>query len=318
MHEALARELVRALRGKRSQPALCRRIGLRSNLVYRWEAGRAWPTASQFFRIGRVVGIPIKERLELVLGSTTKVRPLELETLAGTSVLLRTLAGSRRVSELAARLDRSRFIVSRWLSGKTAIRLPDLLRFVEVTTLRLPDFVAVFVDPSLLPSTASHWARLQAARAAAYDVPWSHAVLRTLELDASVKPDAVKSAWIAERLGIPESEVNRSLTLLVQSGQVRRRRGVLRVVKSEVVDTSADLARRNALRNFWSRVAVERLARGVPGVHAFNLFTIAEGDVPKLRELHLDFFNRLRALASESSPSERVVLYAGQIVPLDE
>ena len=40
--EALSRELIRQLRGRRSQMQLSRKLGLRSNLAYRWESGRAW------------------------------------------------------------------------------------------------------------------------------------------------------------------------------------------------------------------------------------------------------------------------------------
>jgi hypothetical protein len=53
-------------------------------------------------------------------------------------------------------------------------------------------------------------------------------------------------------------------------------------------------------------------------VHAFNLFTVAERDLAKLRALHAEFFERLRALVAGSQPPERVVLYTGQLVALDE
>jgi DNA-binding phage protein len=317
MHETLARELVRALRGKRSQPALCRRIGLRSNLVYRWEAGRAWPTARQLFRIGRAVGIPAPARLANAFRSIAGLGELELETPAGVSALLRSLVGSRGISELAEKVGRSRFVVSRWLTGKTDIKLPDFLRVVEVTTFRLADFVAALANPLELPSLRSDWMRLEAARAAAYDAPWSHAVLRALELEGPTRASKKNAAWVAARLGIPRAEVDRSVALLLRSGQIRLRAGELVVAKSEVVETGGDLERRTALRSFWARAALERLERGVPGVHAFNLFTLANADVPKLRELQIDFFNRLRALASESSPAERVFVYAAQIVPLE-
>ena len=122
-HEILARELLRALRGKRSQPLLSRRIGLRSNLVHRWERGRAWPSAPQFFRIARVGGVRVGDGLQRLLGRSSAVSTLELEQSEGTSALLRVLAGARSVKEIAERVGKSRFVVSRWLSGATEIRL---------------------------------------------------------------------------------------------------------------------------------------------------------------------------------------------------
>src|SRR4051812_7007275 len=48
--EAIAADLVRAVRGKRSQADFSRRIGYRSNIAHRWESRACWPTASAFLR----------------------------------------------------------------------------------------------------------------------------------------------------------------------------------------------------------------------------------------------------------------------------
>jgi transcriptional regulator with XRE-family HTH domain len=313
-HAALSRELVRALRDKRSQPWLSRRVGLKSNLVYRWEAGRAWPSAPQFFRICRAVGQSAAPGLVSFLGAEHQ---LELESAAGVAELLRLCAGRRPVIELARAMKRSRFIVSRWLSGKTDIKLPDFLRFVEATTLRLLDLVALVTDPAALPSAARAWKRLQVARQAAYEVPWSHAVLRALELQEYKTCSEPHEVWLAARLGIPIGEVRRCMSLLMQSGQIRRRGTHFELRSSATVDTRFDRERRRALRAFWSGVASERLARGDPGINAYNLFAIAERDLPQVLELHREMFERLRALVAGSEPSERVVLYSAQIVELD-
>lgn len=306
--------MVRALRGKRSQPWLSRRVGLKSNLVYRWEAGRAWPSTRQFFRICRAVGQPAAAGLLRFLGEEHR---LDLESAAGVAELLRICAGRRPVSELARSVSCSRFIVSRWLSGKTEIKLPDFLRFVDVTTLRLLDLVALVTDPAALPSAARAWKRLQVARQAAYEVPWSHAVLRALELGDYKAAATPGEGWIAARLGISLEEERRCLSLLAQSGQIRRRGTHFELRSSATVDTRFDREQRRALRAFWSGVASERLALGDPGVNAYNLFAIAERDLPQVLELHREMFERLRALVAGSEPSERVVLYSAQIVELD-
>jgi len=307
LHERLARELVFALRGRRSQPWLSRRLGLKSNLVYRWEAGRAWPSATQFFAIARVAGVPSAKRLEDWLGRATGLGSVDLESTEGVRALLERLAGPLGIGAVAERMERSRFVVSRWLSGQTRIRLPDLLRYVEATSLRLLDFVALFVDPARIGAIAADWKRIEAARRAAYDAPWSHAVLRVLELRDYESEGPVGEAWIAKRLGIDVHEARRSLGLLAKSGQIQRAGKRWRVRSAEVIDTGVDHERRRSLRAFWSRVAVDRLEAGVRGVHAFNIFTLAERDLPELRALHLEFFNRVRALADAAKASERVV-----------
>lgn len=47
----LSRQLLRAVRGRRSQVDLSRRIGYRSNMVYRWEAGECAPSAASFLAL---------------------------------------------------------------------------------------------------------------------------------------------------------------------------------------------------------------------------------------------------------------------------
>ena len=49
-------------------------------------------------------------------------------------------------------------------------------------SLRLIDFIVAFTEPTKLPSLALAWQRRTAARDAAFERPWSHAVLHALEL----------------------------------------------------------------------------------------------------------------------------------------
>lgn len=314
---ALSRELLRALRSQRSQTWLSRRVGLRSNLVYRWEAGRAWPSAQQFFRIVKVAKVPLAERLEQLLGSASNLRSVDLTQASGVQRLLSVLIGSRPIVEVAKATGKSRYVVSRWLSGITEIRLPDLLKVIQYTTLRLLDFVALITDPAHLPSISSEWARLEAARTAAYDAPWSHAVLRALELAADAAKDGVSEKWLSKRLNLPLEEVERCVALLLTSGQVRRRRSGLYLAQTDVVDTGTDRIKRRKLATFWASIACERLEQGTAGTHSYNLFTIAEKDLPRVYALHRQFFTDLRILVSESSKAEHVVLYAGQLLALD-
>ncbi|HMJ12230.1 MAG TPA: DUF4423 domain-containing protein, partial [Polyangiaceae bacterium] len=55
-HGTLASELLRALRGRRSQAQLSRRLGYRSNIVQRWETQRCWPSAVQFLVVAERTG----------------------------------------------------------------------------------------------------------------------------------------------------------------------------------------------------------------------------------------------------------------------
>jgi transcriptional regulator with XRE-family HTH domain len=310
-YEQASKELIRALRGKRSQLQISRRLGLLSNAVYRWETGRSWPTAQQLLQLVRATGRTPQNPLASH-GATFEA----LQTPVGMATWLGGLVQGVPLGELAKRLGVSRFVVSRWLSGKSALRVPELLRFVDVTTHRLVDFVGAFVDATQLPTLALAAKRLSAARQLAYDAPWSHAVLRAIELDDYRSLRKHEPGWIARRIGIPLEEEERCLSLLLASGQVQKRRARYVSGSQLVVDTSTD-ARKRELRAFWAEQAVQRLAHGHKGVFAYNLFSIAASDVEKLLELHREFFAKLRTLVDESAANDRVMLYATQLLALD-
>jgi transcriptional regulator with XRE-family HTH domain len=222
----LAAEWLRALRGRRSQVALSRRLGYRSNISYRWESGRCFPSASATLRLVQLLGGDVRASLARFYRSTPPwLAQVDVCSVQGVARLLDDLRGGAKRIELARRSGFSRFAVTRWLRGRADPTLPEFLALVEVTSQRLLDFVAAFTDPEQLPSARSAWRGLQAAREAAYGQPWSHAVLRALELDEYRALPAHQPGWIARRLGIAEALEQSSLDVLLRSGQVQLQAG---------------------------------------------------------------------------------------------
>jgi len=69
--------------------------------------------------------------------------------------------------------------------------------------------ISLVADPATLPSIADAWSRVQAAREEAYEAPWSHAILRVLELDGFKAKGKLAERRIAERLDLRLLEVAR-------------------------------------------------------------------------------------------------------------
>jgi hypothetical protein len=63
-HARIAREFLRAVRGRRSQQAFSRRLGYASNVAVKWEAGRRMPVASEALRACTRAGIDVARALE--------------------------------------------------------------------------------------------------------------------------------------------------------------------------------------------------------------------------------------------------------------
>jgi transcriptional regulator with XRE-family HTH domain len=217
--DRLSAELVRALRGRRSQPALSRRLGYASNAVYGWESGRRAPSAGTFFRLAALSGVDVTGALRRF---SVAADPNALQQRAGLARWLRALGGERSNSELARAVHADRTTVTRWLDGRTEPKLPELLRYVRATTQRLLEFLACFVDPASLASARATYADLVAQRRLAYELPDSHAVLRALELDAYRALPRHEPGFVAHRIGISLDAEAQCLRALMAAKQIKR------------------------------------------------------------------------------------------------
>jgi len=315
----LARELVRALRGRRSQLGLSRRLGYTTNALYTWEAGASWPSAARFFALTRRVG---KGLDAVALRRFFRDVPENLERVAfsepaGVRELLVALQGRTRIGALAAASGLSRFALSRWLSGKGQPRLPELLCYVEHSSLRLLDFLGVMIDPAQLPSAQARWARLQAARAVGYEHPYSHAVLRALET-ADYRKRPHRAGVIARAVGISAELEAECLQALAASGHIRRRRGRWVPAAIELVDFRREPEAAQLLKAFWAGVAAERSRTPRPGLFAYNVFAVSRRDLSRLELLLRDYLQEMRAIVAASEPSEVVALANVQLFGLEE
>lgn len=233
--------------------------------------------------------------------------------------LLDALRGGSSIKDVAGRAGRSRYAVSRWLGAAAEPRLPDFLRMIEATSLRLLDFVAAFFDPSALPSAARAWRQLETARHVARELPWSHAVLRVLELSDYRALPRHEPGFIARRAGMSLEEEKRCLRLLAATKQIRKRRGLWEPHRVLTVDTRSNPDAGRALLAFWAEVGLERMrADGAKGLYSYNLFTVSQRDLDRIRELHLAYFRQLRSIVAQSEPAERLVVANVQLFGLDE
>ncbi len=320
-HDVLAAQLIRALRGKRSQTAFSRHLGYRCNVLYTWESGRRWPTAATFLRVAQRSKIDVGAGLRQFLGSSPRWLRGDVARSEVIAKVLEELRGGTSIVELARRVGTNRVSLSRWLHGKAEPRLPELLRVVDAASSRLLDFVAIFVEPRELPESAAAWRELDAQRRVAYGLPWSHAVLRTLELQEYGALPEHREGWIASRLGI-EPELERTcLEALSASGLIVRRRKRWVANKVLTVDTRTNPRAGLQLKAHWADVGRQRLTALEPNkedLFSYNLFTISEQDWQRLRELHIAYYQALRSIVAQSTAADRVVLANLQLMRLDE
>jgi hypothetical protein len=314
---AIAADLVRALRGGRTQADLSRRLGYRSNIVHRWESGKCWPNAATFLQACARLRPDIGACFERFFGRRPEWVDIQAPfTRASIAAFLRDLRGRTPIVELAERSGHNRYSVGRWLRGSAEPKLPELLGLIEAGSRRLLDFIALLTDPAKMTTVSASWQRLERARGAAYDLPWSHAVQRALELRGYRRCSGSGERWLAAHLGIELAELKGVLEFLQSTGQVSKARGKWRLEQALTVETSRDPQRSRELKGVWADVARARLRSGAPGSYGYSVFCASRKDLRRLRELHLEYVRAMQSIIAASTPGECVGLYCAQLLDL--
>jgi transcriptional regulator with XRE-family HTH domain len=323
-YAALSASLIAHVRGTMSQEHLSRRLGFASNVLYLWERQRRLPNVGTFLRMADVRRWPYRDGLRDFAGpgavpreGTRRVtgEPIDLPA------LLRSFAGDHTLLELARVTGFDRATLARWLAGKTEPRLPDFLEYLEKSTLRLLDFVALFVHPGELEVTRTAYEEHRKRQRLAYEQPWSNAVLHALELSRYRAQPRHRPSVLAERLGLSVDEVEAHLERLHDARLIEKREGRWCPARVLSVDTRSDFEANRALKRHWARVSAERLERYQPehqSLFSYNVFALAQADLVRLRELHLEYYQRVRTLVANASGADHVVVMNVQLCALDE
>jgi transcriptional regulator with XRE-family HTH domain len=317
--DVLAAQLMRALRGKRSQTAFSRRLGYSTNVAYAWEAKRRAPTAAEMLRAAARTGVDVRAAVGAFmyrsLDADPNVSPTSPEFVAA---LLRALRGATPMRVIAERVGLSGSAISRFIGGVTEPRLPMFLRLVEATSRRLVDLLARLTDVSRLDAARDEWTRLEAMRRLAYDNPLAESVPRCLELEQYASLPRHRSGWIAERLGITLPEETRTLEDLARADVIRWDGARWQLERSRSVDTTRfDPSAARNLRAHWSDAAGGRIRAGRDGQFSYLVFTTDDATLAAIRELHLAYYRDLRALVARSAKSLRVAVANVQLFALD-
>jgi transcriptional regulator with XRE-family HTH domain len=305
-------QLLRALRGKRSQRAFARAARFRANPVTDWEHGRRYPTTGETLRAAARVGKNVVAAFERF---TPRV-PLQLRAAGEFDIAdwLTRLCGKTPVSELARGTGHSRSSIARWLAGKSDPRLPDFLQLVDVVTGRVPELVAELVPIAEVPALASRYESMCAAKRLALDEPWTEALLRLIEIDEHAARAAHKPGQFAARLGISSEDEKRCLDASMRAGIVQRE-GARYRTRPLSVDISGDPSALRRLRHHWSHVAGARALEPRQGDWlAYNVLSCNERDLARIRELLSATFREVRAIVASSEPSEVAALVNMQLI----
>ena len=310
--ELVARQFLRALRGKRSQRAFARKLGYRGNPLTDWEHGRSYPTAREALRAAASAKVDVRAALARFAPGVALAFDADGPQLGP---WLAALAERTTVAALAERSGLSRFAIGRWLSGQRQPRLPDFFRLVDAITARVPELVAELVPIASVPALVARYERTESARRLAFEEPWTEVILRVLESPPYRALPAHVDGYVAARLGISRELEQRALARLSEAGLIRwdgTRYGELRPL---TVDTHGTPEAQRALRQHWAKVAAERmLHQGPADLFGYNVFAVSSRDYAAISERLRATFTEIRSIVAASEPADQIGLLNLQLI----
>lgn len=311
--KVVASELLRAARAGRSQVALSRRLGYRSNVACDWEAGRRFPATARALRDCEALGLPVRAAFRAFQPSCAEALFVGQGYAVGR--FLDALRGRMSVAALAEQSGYSRHAVARWLSESAAPRLPAFLHLVDVISGRASDLVNALVPIEQVPSLlASHRRRVSAQRVA-FDCPWTEAVLRVVETVDYRRQPRHEPGRIASQLGISLAQEQEALRRLTDAGVLQLDDGRYRDLQPLTVDTSASVDDFQKLRAHWTRVCLDRATAPMPDDWlGYNVMSLSSDDLERVRQVLRGAYREIRAIAAASEPAETVALLNLQLI----
>lgn len=313
--QRLVSELVRVLRGARSQPALSRRLGFKTNVVYFWESGRRHPSITQLLELATRAGVDLGQAFRCIYPVKAPDWLLAAPSLRDKEIVARFLSEARGATplvHLAERTGFSRFALARWQSGDAEPRAWEFLAVVHHSTHRLVDFLEPFVGNKPLAALESERDRVHAARRVAQRFPMSQVLLRCLELESSKRGPVS----FAERLGISAAQEEEMLALLEATGQIKRGPDGWQLLRANPLDMRLHQETAHLHRAFWADVARKRAPTSRDGLCAYNVCGVSREGFAELRRLQREYLQKARALIEKSEPVERVALLQVNLVAL--
>lgn len=308
----LQTDLVRILRGKRSQAQLSRLLGYGYNQVHFWESGKTKLGWVDFARLCQKTRAPLSAALREVLSYYDS--PLKVPG------LVKHVMGENRVLEYARTTGISRFKLSRWIYGRSEPTLAEVLELIELSTSEFYSFVSV-VCAGKIPETIRDRMESDVRCLELYEkYPWLSLIFCALETRGYLDLRAHSDTFLAKRTGLGLPLVKAAIEDL-RAAHLIVFENHRYVPKLQKLNIRGSAEWRRKIVRFWKEAAQENFDAtfGKPQTrHSFKVFNLSEEGFEKVLQAYTRFFNEVGLLInSEKTASDRFFLMSVDFLPCD-
>lgn len=297
----LAQELLRSLRGTKSQAYVNKKLGFTGNQVYRWEKGLRHIDWSDFVKVCRVQNVDLLKIFQVHFGYKEK-------SVDG-ALLVQYFVGNLPMKEAVQTTGFSRSVLTKWMKGATSPQLHHILQLIEFPNQLLLNFLREVVGTYKFQSLEKYENHIQKLKDFYYAEPMLVGITAFLETSCfETKKEFV--AAMAQTFQTSEEHIEGLLKRMVQLGLLEDTKSVSRV-KTRSTDTRGSFEGSVNLRKYWYRYTLRVLEKLQPQetnhLFPFVVFCVSEKADKQLREAHYQYLARLRAIAEEDTGDKTVV-----------
>lgn len=310
----VAQELVKALRGRATQGALSRRLGFKTNVVYRWEAGLREATADDLLTLLRLRVEQVEGKLWTFAQGSDGINVTTSEF--SWADWLRTLRGEQPVTEIAEELNISPQAVRRIFRGDTDPPLSRLLQMIECLSNRILGFIELMTDPAQLKSLKGVRALEEAQLAITFEHLHAESIIACLETEAYAALPTHSNAWLAGRLDLPLQSVETTIEALVAARGIRIQGGKFKTQHRRMVNTQArSKTESRRLARHWTQVIMDRPEETTRS--AYVVFSCDQETVDDIGRIMTEALYQVIARVAKTKTVDRVSAITVNMTRLD-
>lgn len=246
------KELLKALRGRRSQEALNRSFGFSFNQVSRWERGVTkidWP---EFVHFCELCHIPLRKKMLEIFKAPLALFVEENQDPLISQNVVHALMGNLAIDKFSKRYQLPRKSVSKWLSGQAHPSLEQIFFMLHYHSGQLIKLLDCLAGAENIPSLQGVIAKLKIREEITYRYPEVSLILNTIHTKTFKAKTECPEGYFAKKFGLTSAEEKEILGGLLRSDTIHRFGSSFRMNKYDIfrINANADQMSRRYIRYF--------------------------------------------------------------------
>ncbi|POB14479.1 DUF4423 domain-containing protein [Halobacteriovorax sp. DA5] len=299
--DELSQQLIRSIRGDKSQEWVNQKLGASSNIVHRWEKGHSKTSWEDFLSLCDIFKIDLKN----ILLSYLRYQ----DTLQEPSKLLDFIFSNKSLNDISSSCGITTSKLRRLKSGETGLCLNDFLQIVfgldEMESMAL---VFELTSQKSIPLLDNYNKMRLEITKHYFDNPNIGIVLICLDLPAYKKLSFHQDSFLAKATGLSIKEVNDILVICENNKLIEKVDGIYRAGKIKISDRGSR-QQMNDIRKFWLEKAIANIKdKSEKDAYGSMVFNASQSARQQIIALYLRFFEDFKKIVSEDTDEDVVTL----------